>query len=311
MQFAHNGRMRRWNAWCLLGLLGGCVAHQGTTLPVPSDYSTRLEDWRQTRRAELTAPEGWLSLVGLFWLKEGDNRIGSGSDNEVVLPPKVASRIGTLRREQGAVAFLAEPGIDVRLNGGPLEAAPLRPDTGAGLTPDKLTVGSLSFFVLYRGDRVGVRVLDLDSPERNAFTGIDSFPAREEWVIDGHFEPYPSAHKVKFESNVGVIQELTVPGVVTFVYQGQPLRLEPVASPGSTSLMFVFADQTTGKETYGGGRFLDAELLPGNRVALDFNRAFNPPCVFTHFATCPLPSSQNRLPLRVEAGEKLYRHPRG
>jgi uncharacterized protein len=167
-------------------------------------------------------------------------------------------------------------------------------------------VGRLRLTVLQRGEMFAIRVKDPDAPARKAFQGLTYFPVDERFRVEGTFEPYPSPREVEVPSAQGPSQKMTAPGLVRFRVGSKALALEPYAEgPDDTSFFIVFRDLTAGKETYGAGRFLDAEAPRGTaKVVLDFNRATNPPCAFTPFATCPLPTAQNDLPVRIEAGEK-------
>ncbi len=262
--------------------------------------------WRQQRLARLTAPDGWLTLVGLHWLRPGENSAGSAPSSRVTLPG-APPEVGTfILSPDGSVVFEAAPGADVTLGGEPVTRRELRTDADGG--PDILHVGRLLFYVIKRGDRLAVRVKDPRSPRRTHFLGLDYYPIDPSYRVTATFEPFAHPKKVTVPTVVGVSETMEAPGMVHFTLHGRKLSLEPlIESPGDTSFFFIFRDATSGKETYGAGRFLSAEAPKNGTLVLDFNRAYNPPCAFTPYATCPLPPPENVLPVAIRAGEKKYR----
>ena len=271
-------------------------------------YEQELEQWKAKRLAGLKSEDGWLSLIGLFWLKEGENRFGSAATNEIVLPEdKAPAQAGTLRLAGGKVTLEAKPGSGIKSGGQEVTTLELKSDEDGA--PTMLELGSLSFHVIKRGDRLGLRVRDRENPSRAEFKGTDYYPADRKWVVSARFEPYEPPKKVPILNVLGMETEETAPGALAFEVGGREYRLQALKEKGEEQLFIIFADQTSGKETYGAGRYLYADP-PGadGRVTLDFNRAYSPPCAFTRYATCPLPPAANRLPLRVEAGEKYVGH---
>ena len=275
--------------------------------PAPA-YVEEIEKFRARRVASLTKEDGWLAVVGLHWLKPGENPFGSDESLAVVLKaPDVPSRAGAFDlRPDGTVGLKVEAGAPVQVNGAPPSGAPLTTDrTGK---PDVVTVGHLRLTVLQRGDQVAIRTRDPEAPARKAFQGISYFPIDPRLRVEGTLEPYPSPREVEVPSAQGPAQKMLAPGLVRFAVgpDSKAEALEPyVEGPEDTTYFFVFRDQTAGTETYGAGRFLYADVpKEGKKVILDFNRATNPPCAFTAFATCPLPTQRNDLPVRIEAGEK-------
>jgi len=270
-------------------------------------YLADLERWRAHRLAALTSETGWLTLVGLHWLAAGDNSFGSDPGNAIVLTgPGVPARTGIFGvGDDHAVVLRAELGSGVMVNGAAPTAAPLASDrTGK---PDLIAVGRLRITVIARGDRLALRVRDPENQARTAFRGIESFPVDPRLVVSGRFERYLTPREVEVATAQGPAQRMLVPGIVRFSFDGQDLALEPfVFDPADRTLFFVFRDSTAGLTTYGAGRFLyaDAPAAGATTVTLDFNRATNPPCAFTRYATCPLPPPQNVLPVDIEAGEK-------
>jgi uncharacterized protein len=254
------------------------------------NYQTEIAQWRAEREAGLKRDGGWLTVTGLFWLHEGANRFGNDPANDIVLPSG-PPHAGMFELRQGKVA--------VKTGGSTRE---LRPDSS-----DSLNAGRVRLFVIKRADRYGIRMKDSESQLLREFRGIDYFPAREDYRVTGQFVAEP--RKIPITNILGQTEPEDSPGYVVFRLHGQQLRLYPVIDdPADKTLFFVFRDQTAGKETYGAGRFLDTDMPKDGKVVLDFNKAYNPPCAFTPYATCPLPPKENRLPVRIEAGEKNYGH---
>jgi hypothetical protein len=287
--------MRPALASVLAGLLS--LAACSTAPPAvadPAAHQREVEKWRAERVARLTAPDGWLSLVGLFWIEEGESRVGANPDFEVPLPKGLPARAGTITLTKGKAHFRPAAGVD-------LKETDLHPDTVAGY--EVLTLGTVSFYLIERGGRFGIRVKDTESPARKRFAGLEWYPVAPSWKVRARFIPSP--HHVTFQTEVGVTEEGESPGFVEFQHEGQTVRLEPTQE--GDELFFVIRDATSGKTTYGASRFLYTGLPQNGDVEIDFNKAYNPPCVFTAYATCPLPPPQNRMRFPIEAGEKMYR----
>lgn len=271
-------------------------------------YESALAEWRADRVAKLKGPDGWLNLAGLYWLKEGANSFGAADGNDLVAPEGSAPpKLGDFLVEDGAVTFRSAPGAEVLHRETRINEMLLADDQEKEAT--LLRSGSLAWTVIRRMDRLGVRLRDYDHPAVAAFAGIESYAADPTWRLEARFEPYPEPRTIRVPTVVeGLGWEPTVPGTLEFEVQGQSLSLEAYRS--NDDFMIVFADGTTGDTTYPAGRYLAADL-PGEDGAttLDFNKAYNPPCVFTEFATCPLATPRNRLPVAVEAGEKYTQAP--
>lgn len=267
------------------------------------------QDWRAQRLSRLTSETGWLSLVGLHWLENGENRFGSDPKNEVALPEGTApARAGSFFLENGRVRVHAAPDSGVTLGGASVVDRELKSD--ADDEPDLLLLGRLQMFVIKRGERFAIRVKDPKSPARTAFHGLDYFPADPRYKVVATFTPYDPPKDVQIPNILGTVETMKAPGRVTFVLDGKQLSLVPVLEePDAKELFFIFKDGTSGKETYPAARYLYSTLPENGKVVLNFNRAYNPPCAFTHFATCPFPTKENVLPVRIEAGEKAYTHP--
>jgi uncharacterized protein (DUF1684 family) len=261
------------------------------------DYSQEIAKFRADREKSLTKESGWTTVVGLSWLKEGENRIGSDPKSEVTLPASVAARVGTLTLKAGHVQF--QPAVGVKLTAGEL-----KPDK------DILTLGTVKFFVIERTGKFAIRVKDSEAATRKNFTHLNWYPVDPAWRITATYTPFDKPHTLTFETVIDGLKESdTSPGAITFSKDGKEYRLEPAVD--GNDIEIVFRDQTAGKSTYGAGRFLDPEapktgFKKSGTMILDFNEAYNPPCVYTAYATCPLPPPQNRLALDIRAGELMY-----
>ena len=292
-------------ALALVALAAGC----GRRAPAPDPaYLAAVEKWRAERLASLTAEDGWLTLVGLYWLRAGENRFGSDPADEVPITERgVPPVAGTLElRADGTVLLHPSPTSGLTVNGGPAVVRVLRSDRSG--SPDVLALGPIRFYVIDRAGKLAVRVKDPHSPRRTGFKGLHYFPVDPGFRVVGTLEPYAAPRRVPVATVQGPEQTMFVPGLVRFQLHGRSLALEPfVSAPGDTDYFFVFRDQTSGRQTYGAGRFLDTAAPKGDSrsVVLDFNEAYTPPCAFTPFATCPLPLRQNELPVAVTAGEKF------
>ncbi|MEO6926644.1 MAG: DUF1684 domain-containing protein [Rhodanobacter sp.] len=271
-------------------------------------YKQGIEQWHAGRVERLTAPDGWLSLIGLEWLKPGANRIGSAADNDLVLNAWPAHLgVVTLARN-GSVQITLTEHIGALIDGKPAQQAPLIDDAQAGnATPTTVSVGTTSFYVIDRDGRKGLRVKDTEASGRKHFVGIESFPIDPSWRIEANWVPAKAGEMLEMGTAIGTVDKFPVPGKLEFTRDGKRFALLPVIEePGDAQYFIVFADRTSGKETYGAARFLYVDPPKNGKVVLDFNRAYNPPCAFTAFATCPLAPPENRLDMRVTAGEKKY-----
>ena len=271
-------------------------------------YEHELAEWRSQRVATLKGPDGWLNLAGLYWLEEGPNSFGASADNDLVAPADSAPpKLGEFLVDNGTVTFRTEPGVDVFLGESPVTDILLADDQEKEAT--LLTSGSLAWTVIRRMDRLGVRLRDYDHPAVAAFPGIEFYVADPSWRLEARFEPYPEPRTIRVPTVVeGLGWEPTVPGTLEFEARGKPLSLEAYRS--DDGFLIVFADGTTGDTTYPAGRYLKADWPADDGITvLDFNKAYNPPCVFSEYATCPLATPRNRLPIAVEAGEKYAKKP--
>ncbi|WP_448098601.1 DUF1684 domain-containing protein [Luteibacter yeojuensis] len=265
-----------------------------------------VESARAERLALLTAPGGWLSLVGLEWLQPGPNRIGSGPDNDIVLKAG-PERLGVLTLdERGTALFDPAKGSGVLVDGMDVERTVLVDDASPGQAPTEVRFGSAHFFVIARDGRKALRVKDENAATRTSFQGLDYFPIDPTWRVVADWVPFDPPMELEMGTVLGTIEKEKVPGKAVFVREGKTFELFPVQETPD-ALFFVFADLTSGKETYGAARFLDTPLAKDGKLVIDFNEARNPPCVFTPYATCQLAPPENRLDVRVTAGELNYR----
>jgi len=285
---------------CLPGLL----ALAASLLSAQASYKEEIEAWRKAREASLIADTGWTTVVGRFELKNGDNSAGSDPKNRIVLPEGAPARAGTFLLRGGKIVFNAEPGVNVTSEGKPVRSLEMRPDTQGPATI--IALGDISMFVIARGDSFAIRLRDKNSRFRKEFKGLQWFPVDEAWRIRARWVAYPAGRRMAIESITGDTEQEPSPGYASFKVAGREYRLEPVLE--GDRLFFIFKDRTAGKETYPAGRFLYAAQPKDGTVLLDFNQAYTPPCAFSPYLTCPLPPPQNRLPLRIPAGELNYHH---
>jgi uncharacterized protein (DUF1684 family) len=274
----------------------------------PAAYTKEIEQYRTERLAELKSDSGYLSLIGLFWLKEGENKFGSDPANEVVLPKEKVSRVaGAFILKSGVVRLEAPANSNITASDKPVTSLELKSD--ADDKPTVLHLGSLSLQIIKRGDKLGVRVKDKDNAARSNFAGIESYPVDQKWRVEARFESYNPPKKMPIMNILGMESGEDSPGAVAFEVEGKAYRLDAIKEKGEPKLFMIFADNTSGKETYPAGRYLYVEPPDSaGRMIIDFNKAYSPPCAFTKYATCPLPPKQNRLPFAIEAGEKYSRH---
>jgi uncharacterized protein (DUF1684 family) len=270
----------------------------------PGNLEEEIKAWREQRAARLTSEDGWLTLVGLHWLKPGENRFGSAKDNDLVFPEPAPPHAGTFMLRGDTVTLAPAAGVTFLLKGRPFPGGALRNDAAG--EPDVLTLGRLHFHVIKRGDKLGIRVKDPEAEARKKFHPIPTYPTSAAWRFEARFEPAATPRTLAVPNVLGQVEELPSPGTAVFTVNGKEQRLDPVVEPGDDQLFFIFGDETNRTETYGAGRFLYAPMPKDGRVVLDFNKAYNPPCAFTPYATCPLPPPQNKLRIRIEAGEKRY-----
>ncbi len=271
----------------------------------PADYTKQIETWRAQRVERLKSPNGWLSLIGLHWLKDGRNTVGSAKDNDVVLA-KGPAHLGAVVLKDGKATIELDAKADATIDGGKSKSAVLLDDSHE--KPTTVAFGTASFYLIDRNGKKGLRVKDSDAQTRKDFVGIDNYPIAPSWRIEAKWEAYQPPHTLDVPTVLGTVDKMPVPGKAVFERDGKKYELLPVLEEkDAKELFFIFADRTSGKETYGAGRFLYADMPKDGKVVIDFNKAYNPPCAFTPHATCPLAPPENRLDLTIQAGEKKYR----
>lgn len=269
-----------------------------------TSFSADTQKWREQHETEIKAEDGWLTVSGLFWLKEGTTTIGTGEKSDIVLPARSAPvTVGSLELNNGVVSLRVSDGVVVQVNDKPVQEYVMTFETDK--PPDQFKVGSLKLGVIKRGNRYGLRVRDKNSPARLHFKGLKWFPARENYRIIATFTAYDEPKEIRIMNVLGDELKLKTPGLLTFTLNGQKFELRPVIED-EKKLFIIFRDLTAGKTTYPAGRFLYADLPKDGKVVLDFNRAENPPCAFTEFATCPLPPRQNFMNTAINAGEMRF-----
>jgi uncharacterized protein (DUF1684 family) len=308
------------------------VAVAGCTQPPPSDprdgavpkaeeapadpYLAEITKFRQDREATLKGNTGWLTIAGLWFLTQPQTTFGSDPLNDIVFPASAPPRAGTFELRDGKVTVRAAEGVTFQLDGKSLTTAELKSDVPG--PADRLSLGSdLQFWVHNSGDRLSIRLRDQNSSLRKDFAGLKWFPIDPAYRVEATYTPHEKPRIVDVASLVGDTDKTPIPGIVTFTLKGQQYTLEPFAEPGDPQFWFVFRDLTSQKETYPAARFLYAPApgstsadasarQAGGTMILDFNKAVNPPCAYNPYTTCPLPTEQNRLRIRVEAGEMRY-----
>jgi uncharacterized protein (DUF1684 family) len=274
-------------------------------------YADEIAKWHAERVERLKSPTGWLSLAGLYWLKPGENAFGTDSANAIPFPAgKGPAVMGSIFLDGSSMRVRIAPGVEVLHDGSPVDTMVLHHDQEEGVEPTVLSHGSLSWFPIERSGKLGIRLRDSESDALRRFTGIERFPVDGRWRIEGRLEPRDPPGTVEITNVLGDVTQEPSPGTLVFEFGGKTCRLDPIAEPGDEELFVVFSDATSGKETYGGGRFLEVSRPGGDgKVVIDFNKAYNPPCALSPFATCPLPPTQNHLSVAVRAGEKTYKKP--
>src|SRR6266403_5442249 len=285
----------------------------GDTPATPDSWQRDLLAWREKRAANLQTPEGWLSLIGLEWLKEGDNSVGSAADNKIQIA-KAPAHLGIVRLEKGgAMRLLAASGgfpKELLVDAHPAQEQVLLSDDSPNRS--KLSLGGLTIIVIHRDERYGLRIKDAQAPTRVGFHGLHWYAPNAAYRVRAKWIPYNPPKMIDIPTILGTVSKLPTPGVAEFTIDGKVSRLEPVLEdPESKELFFIIRDTTSKTSTYGAGRFLYTEfpdhgLSQPGEIWLDFNQLVNPPCAFTPYATCTLPPIQNRLSVAIPAGEQRY-----
>jgi uncharacterized protein (DUF1684 family) len=282
--------------------VGALVTAPLILMAASTGYVQSVQKWQHERDAKLRSADSWLTLAGLFWLKQGNNTIGTASSNDFVVQAGAApARIGRLQVNGNKVLFTTLDGPAVKVDGEPVTSTvELKHD--ADDNSSIVSASSISFYVIERDGKLGLRAKDSQSPVLKNFRGMTYFPINPAFRFDAKF--VPEAKKIPILDVLGVSSPKDSPGIVEFVYQGKTYSLRPIFE-GQT-LFFLFKDPTNKTKTYQAGRMLNTPLPQNGKVDLDFNHSYNPPCTFTPYATCPLPPRENTLPIPIEAGELRY-----
>jgi len=287
----------------ILGFIQGC--EKATKPEVDEEYVRQIQQWQKQRLEKLKSPDSWLSLAGLYWLETGENTFGRDSENDFVIDKKgMSPRIGVFILENETVRFETSEEAKVLHRGQPITEINLEDDSRGN--PTVLEWGSLSWYIIKREKQLGVRLKDARHPRIQQLKQIDAFPVDKNWKIKAVLERYTKPRIMQIPTVLGTVEQQHSPGVLVFQIGGKEYRLHPGRNDGDLSV--IFGDLTNTHETYGGGRFLVIEK-PDEKgeTWIDFNKAYNPPCVFSPFATCPLPPEENQIPLRIVAGEKMVK----
>jgi len=268
-------------------------------------YQDEVLRARADRLAQLTKPDNWLTLVGLHYLKVGENTVGADRNNDVVLAGGPA-RLGTVSvAANGRLNLTIAPEADAQIDGKPLRSAELRPEEMG--KPTLVTFGTMSFYALERGGKKALRVKDSAAKTRTHFLGLDYFPIDPSWRVEAQWVPFEKSRQIPITNMLGQATRALAPGKAVFQREGKTIELLVIDEGPNEPLFIVISDATSGHETYAAARFIYTARPQGDKIILDFNLAENPPCAFTTFSTCPLPPAPNRLPFAVNAGEKKYR----
>ncbi len=288
-------------------LLGLFACQQKKSQFNEDKYIASIQDWKQNRLERLKSENGWLNLVGLYWLKEGQNPYGSNEANNIVFPKNAPEFIGTIILYKGHISAQINEDVDIFINDSLLKEYNINTDIDGNTTIFR--IGSLRWYIIKRGDRFGIRLRDVESPLVEKLTEILSFPIDPKWRIEAKYEKFKTPKEIAIPNVLGDIEYEKCFGLLKFKIDEKEYEVMPLGNGDKENLFVIFADETSAEETYGAGRFLSVEKPDENgKTYIDFNKATNPPCAFTEFATCPLPPKENILAVRVLAGEKINEH---
>jgi uncharacterized protein (DUF1684 family) len=279
------------------------LAEAGETA-MAQTHEEQIRDWRQTRDERLASDSGWMTLVGLEWLQEGENLIGSSAASNTIKIPGGPAHWGTIHLDGDELRFVPALDSGVTVNGAEATEVLLVADNAG--EPTLISSGNLSFYVIFR-ESYALRIKDSQAPALQEFTGIKTYDFQPDWRFNARFIPAEEGQAIEIANVLGHFSPSPVYGFAEFQRDGVNYRLLALGDETSESLWFLFADRTSGRDTYGAGRFLYSDGMPENeRLVVDFNKAYNSPCAFNDYSTCPLPPQQNRLDLAVTAGERDY-----
>lgn len=266
-------------------------------------YQKEIKKWRSEHENEVKQEDSWFALAGLFWLKDGVNTIGRGENFDIQLTENFkGEKFGDILFENGVAKLKVEKGVEALHDGKQISEMELVSDVEQKQTI--IQIGSQTFYVIKRENRFGVRLKDKNNKARLDFKGLNWFPIDAKYKVTATFEPFDKPKEITIPNMLGGNYKMKSEGILKFKLLGKNYSLQPVEENGR--FFIIFRDLTSESETYGVGRFLYAEKSKDNKIILDFNKAENPPCAYTTFATCPVPPPQNRLKLAIKAGEKRY-----
>ncbi|MEN3370612.1 MAG: uncharacterized protein V7609_2755 [Verrucomicrobiota bacterium] len=293
--------MKKSSGVLLAIVFGFLTAAHGQT-----DYVKAVEKWRSDAEANLKKETGWLTVAGLFWLKDGINTVGAGEKFEVRLTDNFKQgKFGEINFKNGAATLKVESGVEAQSEGKSISTIDLVSDEKG--KPTEIRTGTQTFYLIRREDRFGIRLKDSNSEARRTFKGRHWFPIDESYKVAARFEAFSEPKEVMVPNVLGGNFKMKSPGMLKFSLKGKECSLQPVTEDDGT-LFIIFGDGSNQNDTYKSGRFLYADKPANGEAVLDFNKAENPPCAFTPFATCPLPPPQNKLEVEIKAGEKRYDH---
>ncbi|MEZ5040353.1 MAG: DUF1684 domain-containing protein [Saprospiraceae bacterium] len=286
--------------FCLLTFAVSSCNHE--PLENREAYLEEVEAWRSERIAELTAPTGWLALAGLFWLEEGENTFGSGLENQLIFPKKAPSEIGRFMQKGDSVWVEIAQGVDIKVKEEVIQTMGL----SGQASPLIMEYGSLSWFLLQRSHRYGIRLIDSLHEARQQFKHIDHYPVDPKGKVPAKLVAFEQPETLLVRNVLDMEIPYPTEGKLVFNWEGKEASIL-VLDGGPAEYFLIFADATTGDETYPSGRYLYTPKVDSSGLTyIDFNKAYNPPCAFTEYATCLLPPAANRLEVAIRYGEKNY-----
>jgi uncharacterized protein (DUF1684 family) len=292
--------------FCMILIFSGsCTNNPETQVDDFEIYQSEIDSWKDGRISSLK--KNWLSLAGLFKLKEGENSFGASETNDIVFPDRnVPDHMGSFFMNNGMVRIKINSDVEVLHNNESVREMEMQHDQSGN--PTVLNYGTFSWHIIKRVNKMYVRLRDSKNPQIYAFKGITSYPLDTNWRFHCEFEPHMTTKIIETTTTSGDPSRISSSGAVGFRINGQYFRLDVWSIGNSGRFQTIFADETSGIDTYGAGRFIIVEKSnkSGNYM-IDFNKSYNPPCAFTEFTTCPLPPPQNRLPIKITAGEKKYK----
>jgi uncharacterized protein (DUF1684 family) len=281
-------------------LITGCMNRDHGQAPLPENYLDSLQEWKDNRVNVLKGPVNWLRLDGIYWLEEGENSFGSGSDQDLVFPEgTIPHHAGIMIQEYGIITMRVAEGVTILHNDEPVSEMIIFD----GENRPRIIHEQLEWFIDSRGNDHGVRLYNKDNPKADAFDGFPSYPVKPEWHLKARFTANTDSISITLDNVIGEEVERFSPGNVEFFAEGNHYSL--IAFEANSGLFIIFADHTNQTETYHAGRYMIISFPDedGNTI-IDFNKAYNPPCAFNTFTTCQLPPPRNRLDIAIPAGEK-------